>query len=328
MRTYEPIQKLNYGPLDPKVNLLPDFFTGFEPQRRGEIVAEEAKFYRGITEPYSVDGKLEKHYTSFLASDGYEVPVKVYRPKNARDDLPALIFIHGGGFKTCSVETHDFVPSYIAANAGILVFSVEYRLAPENKFPAGLEDCYQAVRWVSENAKRFGVDATRVMVGGDSSGGTFSAAIAQMARERGDVSIAKQILIYPATEFTGTIRKRSAEVYTMVGASGDEPASPISPLMTEYLNDPEKEVWNPYVSPMLANDLSGLPEALFIEAECDALVDDGLIYAKLLRDAGVPAVCKVYDGMPHAFVLRTYDETFAALDEICRFIGARRHDHV
>lgn len=323
MRTYEPIQKLNYGPLDPKVNLLPDFFTGFEPQRRSEIVAEEAKFYHGITEPYSVDDKLDKHYTSFKADDGYEIPVKVYRPKKAKGELPALVFIHGGGFKTCSVETHDFVPSYIAANAGILVYNVEYRLAPEYKFPAGLEDCYQAVQWISKNTKQLGVDPNCIMVGGDSSGGTFSAAITQMARVRGDISIAKQILIYPATEFTGTIKKRSAEVYTMVGSSGDEPVSPISPLMMEYLNDPEKEVWNPYVSPMLAEDFSGLPEALFIEAECDALVDDGLIYAKLLQDAGVPVNCKVYNGMPHAFVLRTYDETFAALDEICRFIGAR-----
>ena len=323
MHTYEPIQKLNYGPLDSKVNLLPDFFTGFEPKRRSEIVAEEAKFYHGITAPYSVDDKLDKHYTSFKADDGYEVPVKVYRPKAAKGELPALIFIHGGGFKTCSVETHDFVPSYIAANAGILAFNVEYRLAPEHKFPVGLEDCYQAVQWVFKNAKQLGADTNHIMVGGDSSGGTFSAAIAQMAHSRGDVSIAKQILIYPATEFTGTIKKRSAEVYTMVGSSGDEPASPISPLMLEYLSDPEKEVWNPYVSPMLAEDLSGLPEALFIEAECDALVDDGLIYAKLLQDAGVPVTCKVYNGMPHAFVLRTYDETFAALDEICQFIDAR-----
>lgn len=321
MKKYEPIQKCSYGPLDPKVDLLPDFFTGFDPARRKEIIAKESGFYHGITAPYSVDSQLDKYYTSFAAKDGNEIPVKIYRPKEKGDMLPALVFIHGGGFKTCSVETHDFVPSYLAAKAGVMAFSIEYRLAPEYKFPIGLEDCYQAIQWIIDNAAKLCVDASRIIVCGDSSGGTFSAAITLMAKERKDFSIAKQVLIYPATEFTGTIHKRSAEVYTMVGSTGkNKPVSAISPLMFDYLSDPEKEIWDPYVSPMFAQDLSELPEALFIEAECDALVDDGLIYAKLLRDAGVKVRCKVYSGMPHAFILRTYEETFMALDEICSFI--------
>ena len=322
MKHYEPIEKLAYGPLDKKVNLLPDFFTDFVPQRRAQIVAEEAKFYKGITAPYSVSGRLDTAWARFSTGDGYEVPVKTYRPKDAEGTLPALVFFHGGGFKTCSVETHDFVPAYLAANAGVMAFSVDYRLAPEDKFPTGLEDCYQAIVWIVRHADALKVDPRRITVCGDSSGGNFAAAITQLARKRRDVAIEKQVLIYPALEFTGTIKKRSAEVYAMVGAKehATTGASRIMPLMWDYLEDPEREVYNPLVSPVLAESFANLPEALFIQAECDALADDGLIYAKLLADAGVPVTSKVYKGMPHAFILRTYDETFEALDEICKFL--------
>lgn len=316
MEKYRPIVTCDYGPLDPKVSLEPDFFTGFEPARRKEIVAEEAAFYHGITQPYSVDAGLEKYDTSFRAGDGYEVPVKVYRPKGAKGDLPALFFFHGGGFMTCSVETHDYVPSYLAAKAGVMCFSVEYRLAPEYKYPMGLLDCYGACKWAVEQARRFRIDPERLIVCGDSSGGNFAAAIALMARERGDLKLWKQVLIYPALEFAGTVEKRSAQVYAPVGGVSEGP----SPMLRAYLSDPAKEVSDPLVSPVLADRFDGLPPALFIEAECDALVDDGLIYAKLLQDAGVPVECAVYKGMPHAFILRTYEETFQALDRICVFL--------
>ncbi len=324
MKQYEPIVKLQYGPLNAKVNLLPDFFTNFVPERRAEIVAEEAAFYHGITEPYSVNSRLDVAWTRFTADDGYEVPVKTYRPKTAKGSLSALVFFHGGGFKTCSVETHDFVPAYLAANANVMAFNVEYRLAPEDKFPIGLEDCYQAVRWIAQNAKSLGVDASRLTVCGDSSGGNFAAVITLLARERKEFTIDKQVLIYPALDFSGTIKKRSAEVYTMVGAKPDAHAISVSPLMLEYLPDPERQVTDPLVSPILAESFENLPQALFIEAECDALADDGLIYANLLQQAGVPVTCKVYEGMPHAFILRTYEETFEALDEICRFLNAEQ----
>lgn len=320
MKHYEPIQTPDYGPLDKKVNLLPDFFTDFVPERRAEIVAAEAAFYHGITAPYSVVGRLDTAWTHFSAADGYPIPVKTYRPKNAAGTLPALVFFHGGGFKTCSVETHDFVPAYLAANAGVMAFSVEYRLAPEYKFPTGLEDCYQAVVWITRHADALKIDPSRIAVCGDSSGGNFAAAITMLARKRRDVAIDRQVLIYPALEFTGTIKKRSAEAYAMVGSKERANDSKIMPLMWDYLEDPEREVFNPLVSPVLAESFANLPKALFIQAECDALTDDGLIYAKLLADADVPVTCEIYKGMPHAFILRTYNETFEALDVICKFL--------
>ncbi len=316
MKKYEPIVSCKYGKLADKVKLEPDFFTGFQPERRQEIVKKEAEFYHSITEPYSVDDQLDKYYIQVTAKDGYSIPVKVYMPKKRNEKIPALVFIHGGGFMTCSVETHDFVPSYIAAKTGSCVYNVEYRLAPEYKFPVGVEDCYEVLRWVFDHAEELGIDRKRLMVGGDSSGGNFSAVLTLLSRERKEFNIEKQILIYPALDFSGTIYKKSAEVYTMVGS--DEDGS--SPMLDAYLKDVKKEVLNPYVSPLLAENLEELPQALFIEAECDALIDDGLIYAKRLQDAGVCVECHIYIGMPHAFILRTYEETFQALDEICRFV--------
>lgn len=315
MGKYEPIMPCAYGKLDPKVSLEPDFFTGFQPERRKEIVAEEAKFYHSITQPYSVDDQLEKYYTSFRAADGCEIPIKVYRPKEAVSPLPVVMFFHGGGFMTCSVETHDYVPSYLAAKAGVVCVNVEYRLAPEYKFPVGLEDCYAACRYVVMEADAFGIDPMRMAVCGDSSGGNFAAALTMMARDRGDLKLWKQILIYPATELANVVERQSAKVYAPVGGESDGP----SPMLVAYLKDLE-QARDPLVSPMLADRFDDLPPALFIEAECDSLVDDGLIYAKLLQDAGVAVECQIYTGMPHAFILRTYEETFAALDRICAFL--------
>ena len=313
---FKPYMKSDYGKLADKVNLLPDFFTGFQPERREEIVSAEAKFYHSITEPYSVDDRVDKFYTGFTSYDGCEIKMKVYMPKNITGAIPGWVFAHGGGWMTCSVETHDFVPSYVAANAGIVCFSIEYRLAPEHKFPTGFEDCYAAIKHIAANAENYHVDTARISVGGDSSGGNYAAALALMARDRKEIRLDKQVLIYPATDLTGTVKKASAEVYAPVGASDDAPAVSFSEI---YCTEP-KEAFSPYVSMLLADDLRGLPPALFIQAECDSLCDDGLMYAQRLHDAGVAVECEIYKGMPHAFILRTYEETFAALDRICAYL--------
>ncbi len=317
MKEYAPFLKCNYGKLDPKVILEPDFFTGFDPIHRKEIVAAEAEFYHSITKKYSMDSKIEKYYINVAARDDYNIPVKVYRPIKIEPSCPALIFIHGGGFITCSPETHDFVPAYIAANTGFVCFNVDYRLAPEHKFPKGVEDCYDVAKWINLHAYELGIDNSKLCIGGDSSGGNFAAVLTQMTKESGELSFWKQVLIYPATDFSCGIPKQSAAVYTMVGAD-DEGKSPS--FLELYLPDGE-DVKNPQVSPLLHEDLSNLPTALFIQAECDSLCDDGLYYAKALQDAGVKVQCEIYKGMPHAFILRTYDETFEALNSICRFLN-------
>lgn len=316
---YEPLIQSAYGPLAAKVSLDPDFFTGLKPECRKAATDREAAFYRSITDSFSVDSVLDKHYVSVTARDGAVIPVKVYRAKNAKAQAPALLFIHGGGFITCTPETHDFVPAYIAAKTGTVCFSPDYRLAPEHKFPTGLNDCGDVLRWMGENAGALGLDAGRIAVGGDSSGGNFTAALTQSMRAADGVKIQKQVLIYPALDFSGDVPKKSAQVYAMVGTAGDEGAAPEPTFLERYLS-PGDDVRDPRISPLLARDFSGLPEALFIQAECDALCDDGLIYAKLLQDAGVKVQCVLYSGMPHAFILRTYTETFEALNRICAFL--------
>ena len=316
VKVYEPIMQCEYGQLADKVCLDPDYFTGFDPARRKEIVTQEAKFYRSITDSFSVDDQLEKKYIDFPSYDGAQIAMKYYLPLRHSDKKrPVLVFIHGGGYKTCSVETHDFVPSYLAANADLVAFSVEYRLAPEYKFPVGLYDCYEAIRWVFAHAEQFGIDTARIAVGGDSGGGNFSAALAILAKQRGEFTLDKQVLIYPATDMSGTVKKKSASIYAPIGGND-------SPNPYEEYTGTGADLRNPLLSPMLAEDHSGLPKALFIEAECDPLVDDGLIYANLLQQAGVEVEYHVYKGMPHAFILRTYTETFDALNKICNFLKA------
>lgn len=317
MKKMDIITECKYGPLDPKVNLEPDFFTCFEASKRDEIVKEEAKFYKELTNPYSVDDKINMRYVYFKTKDGAEIPIKVYEPKNMDKPLPVVVFFHGGGFITCSVETHNFVPAYIASKANVIVCSVEYRLAPEYKFPIGLEDCYESIKWIIANKEELNIDVSKLMVCGDSSGASFSAVLCLMAKDRKEFEISNQILIYPATDFTGTVYKKSEEVYVPVGADSDSGKG--VDIIALYTN-PSDDLSNPFISPLFAEDVEGLPPALFIEAECDALLDDGLMYAKKLKDAGVSVDYKIYEGMPHAFILRTYEETFEALNYICDYI--------
>lgn len=320
--TFRPYEELSYGPLDPKVSLEPDFFSDFVAERRAEIVEREASFYRKITEPYSVSDQIDTSWTSFTSSDGVEIPIKCYRPRSAApsDSLPCVMFFHGGGWKTCSVETHDYVPSYLAAHAQVMCLSVEYRLAPEHKFPCGLEDCYAACMWASSHASELGLDHSRMVVAGDSSGGNFAAVVAQMAQKRGNFSLTGQVLIYPVCDLEDlVVQKRSPGIY---GPLRGEDLGP-SPLACDYLSCPEEQVKDPRFAPLLAEDLSGLPPALFILAECDSLVDDGLYYAQRLVNAGVDVKVRVWQGMPHAFILRTYEETFEALETIAAWLKER-----
>lgn len=313
---YVPICRCDYGPLDPKVDLKPDFFTGFDPEQRNEITEKEAQFYHSITRAYSVDERLDKRYFDVLSNDGYHIKIKEYRPRGNKDSLSAVVFFHGGGFVTCSVETHDYVPSYLAANANVACFSVEYRLAPEAKFPLGIEDCYTACKYIASQAKELNITAEKLAVMGDSSGGNFAAVLCLMARERKEFQIYKQVLIYPVTDIGNLVSKKSLTVYGGENSNKKEPAW----YLKSYLPTVKKYERNPYVSPMWANNFEKLPPALLIGAECDCLLDDGLIYVNLLKQDNVPVEFHIYRGMPHAFILRTYPETFQALITIAEYL--------
>ena len=222
------------------------------------------------------------------------VPVRVYWPQSV-SPLPILVYYHGGGWVLLDIETYDAALRALTMASGCIVASVEYRLAPENPYPAPLDDCYAATKYIAENAHEFGADASRLAVGGDSAGGNLAAAVTLLARERGGPDIHFQLLIYPATDFsadTGSIQEfADGHFLTRAGMRW---------FWQQYAVDAE-EGRNHLVSPILARDLSGLPPAFVITAECDVLRDQGEAYAQRLEESGVPVRLKRYDGAIHGF---------------------------
>jgi acetyl esterase len=239
-----------------------------------------------------------------------EIPVRIYRPAG-EGPFPVLVFFHGGGWVICNLETHDGLCRRLANATGCVVVSVDYRLAPEHKFPAAPEDCYAATRWVAEHAAEIKADSARIAVGGDSAGGNLAAVVTLMARERGGPPLVFQLLIYPATDFEARTPSLQ-ENATGYGLSLDD----MRWFASHYLNSAEERK-HPLASPMQAEDLSGLPPALVITAEYDPLRDEGELYGARLREAGVPVTVSRYDGMIHGFLSapEPFEQTKQAIAE-------------
>jgi len=223
-----------------------------------------------------------------------EISIRVYSPKS-QTPSPALVYFHGGGWVLGDLESHDHVCRALANSASCVVLSVDYRLAPEHKFPAAVEDSYAATVWIADHADELGIDVSRIAVGGDSAGGNLAAVVSQMARDSGGPKLVFQLLIYPGTDMMMNL------------PSVDENAD--GPLLTKaamhwfvdnYLNG-EEDRTNPLASPLLASSLKDLPPAFIITAECDPLRDEGEAYALRLEEAGVPVEVEQYEGMPHGF---------------------------
>ncbi|MCZ6627965.1 MAG: alpha/beta hydrolase, partial [SAR324 cluster bacterium] len=224
-----------------------------------------------------------------------EIPARLYGPE-AAGALPLLVYLHGGGWVMGSLDTHDGACRRLAAQAGCLVVSVDYRLAPEHKFPAAVDDSVAAVEWIAAHAQELGANPARLAVGGDSAGGTLAAVCCQVARERSGPPIALQLLIYPATtmDFGTPSMKEHGEgqLLTLRGMQW---------FWDHYLNDPA-EAENPLVSPLKAHNLAALPPAHVVTCGYDPLRDEGEAYAKRLREAGVPTILKRYEGLMHGFL--------------------------
>jgi len=221
------------------------------------------------------------------------VKVRVYTPEGP-GPFPALVFFHGGGFVIGDLDSHDHVCRELAGGTGLVVVSVDYRLAPEHRFPAGIEDAMAVTRWVCAQASALGVDPARVAVGGDSAGGNFAAVIARRMRDEGQVRIAAQLLVYPATrldDVTTPSMVENAVGYRLERADMDW-------FRSLYLAS-DADGLNPDVSPLLARNLEGLAPALVQTCEYDPLRDEGEDYGKALEAAGVPTVVQRYDGTIH-----------------------------
>lgn len=231
---------------------------------------------------------------SIPGPDG-EIPVRVYTPEGT-GPFPALVFFHGGGWVIGSLDSHDNICRALANLMQGVVISVDYRLAPEHKFPVAVDDCYEATKWVFEHPSEFNIDSASIAVGGDSAGGNLSAVVSYLSSKRGIPKVAFQLLLYPGTHFSFDTdsHRENAEGYFLTKGS-------MIYFRDHYLDKPE-DVQNPLASPLLIDDLSGLPPATIITAEYDPLRDEGEAYANRLKEAGVPVTLTRYDGMIHGFV--------------------------
>lgn len=223
-----------------------------------------------------------------------EIPVRIYRPEGAPSGL--VCFFHGGGFVLCSLETHDELCRTLCRDSAAVVVSVDYRLAPEHRYPAAADDCYAALAWCAAEARRLGVDPARLAVAGDSAGGNLAAVTALRARDLGGPALCHQALIYPATHcrFDTDSYRDNAEGYFLT-------AEAMRWFWGHYLGDMARAA-EPYACPAEAASLTGLPPATILSAEYDPLRDEAEDYGRALRAAGVDVRVQRYDGMIHGFV--------------------------
>ena len=244
-----------------------------------------------------VDRAVGITYGTAPARDEHEIPLRIYRPRALRDsrtDVPVVMWFHGGGWVLGNVVGYDPVCSFIAAEVGCVVVSVDYRMAPEHRAPVAVEDCVDATTWVGVNGDVLRADTSRMAVAGDSAGGNLAAVVAQVLRDHGDTRLRHQALIYPATDLT------------MASPSIREHAN--APVLTKRSMDAFRDHYvpaghdlhDPLLSPLFGR-LDGLPPALVQTADLDPIRDDGIRYAAALRDAGVPTRLTNYLKMPHGF---------------------------
>jgi acetyl esterase len=259
------------------------------PTEARRVAAESLTPVEGTAEPVRSVENLR-----IPGAEG-DIPIRVYTPDSPAP-RPAMVYFHGGGWVVCDLDTHDVVCRAIARRAGAVVIAVDYRLAPEHKFPAAVDDCYAATVWVAANSDRLGIDRNRITVGGDSAGGNLGAVVSLKSRDENGPAIALQAMVYPVTDlssFETPSYQEFADGYQLTKAA-------MVWFREHYLRSPQ-DARHPHASPLLASDLRRLAPALIITAECDPLRDEGEAYAERLTAAGVPVTSTRYAGMIHPF---------------------------
>lgn len=230
------------------------------------------------------------------SADGQPLHARLYAPSHASAHrrLPALLYLHGGGFVIGSVETHDSLCRQLALRSGGAVLALDYRLAPEHRFPTAVNDAWAALRWLAGHADSLGLDGRRLAVGGDSAGGTLAAVDALLARDHG-LALTLQLLVTP-----GTAARADTDSHRRYGRGYLLDGSTIEWFFSQYIGEAEREDWR--FAPLLAPELDGVAPACVILAECDPLVDEGQAYADRLRAAGVAVELELVRGVTHEFI--------------------------
>ncbi|MHC5262734.1 alpha/beta hydrolase [Streptomyces sp. UC4497] len=288
-------------PLDPDIAaFLRSLQQGDAPEPGGNAAAQARARLRALT----VDARVPTTrpevatVTSTVLADS--VPARVYRP-HALTPVPTVVYLHGGGWVAGDLDTHDVHARTLCRDVDAVVVSVDYRLAPEHRFPAAVEDAYAALTWVARHVDAFGCDPARLVVGGDSAGATLSAVCAQQAHVDG-LPLAAQLLVYPSTDMAGAYPSRTEN-----GEGHFLTTTELHWFFEQYLgagpSDPASAAYgdDPRVAPLRAKDLSGLAPAVVATAEYDPLRDEGDAYAEALRGAGVRLAHRRFDGLVHGF---------------------------
>lgn len=272
-----------------------------------------------ITEVFGFRGPEVRRVRDLaITGPGGDVPARLYVPRGATERGPLVVYFHGGGFVDGNLDSIDGVCRFLSAESRIRLLSVAYRKAPEHPFPTAVEDARSALSWAQENAHTFGVDPSRIGVGGDSSGANLAAVVCLLARDDGGPPPVSQLLIYPVVDAT-----RKTESYFLFGERFGLTAAKYEWFLDHYATQDQRADFR--VSPLLANDLSKLPSAHILTAGFDILHDEGAAYAERLRDAGVSVDYRCSDDLFHGFI-RFYEiipSARSALEEAA--ISLRQH---
>jgi acetyl esterase len=277
-------------PVHPQAQMVLDFMadTGFTFEG---LTADELRARANMAVPSPIE--LPSITDRTVPGPAGDIPVRIYRPSD-EVGLPVVVFFHGGGWVIGDLESHDHMARAIASKADCVVVAVDYRLAPEHKFPAAADDAWAALEYVATHADELGVDAARIAVAGDSAGGNLAAVVSVQARDAEHVEVIQQVLLYPVTD--GACDRPSmtenAEGYMLTRGAMD--------WFHEQYAGSEDDLTDPRYSPIYG-DLAGVAPAVVVTAEFDPLRDQGEAYAVALTDAGVDVVHTTYEGMIHGF---------------------------
>jgi len=283
-------------PLDPQVvaflerynaNSLPSL-EGVEPQVLRDMEKGNLNFNLKVEAVKKVENRI-------LPLAGRDIPVRIYTPEG-KAPYPALVFYHGGGWVLGSLDNYDSVCRVLTNFAHCVVVSVDYRLAPEHKFPAAVEDAYDSLQWIADHHQEFNINPNLLAVGGDSAGGNLAAVACIIAKERKTPKIAYQLLIYPSTGFKEEppSMRENSEGYMLTRE--------LMEWFRKHYFNTEEEMQHPYASPIFYPHLEGLPPAMIVTAQYDPLRDVGKAYADKLEEKGVEVTYRNYEGLIHGFI--------------------------
>ena len=280
-------------PLDPQARAVMDQLEALGLSPHNTVSLVEAR-KNSNSRPRAPGPEVAKVENRSIPGVGPDIPVRIYTPAG-NGPFPALSWFHGGGWVVGDLDTADGTARHLTVQTGCVVASVDYRLAPEAKFPAAADDCYAATQWIAQNAAAINVDPARIAVGGESAGGNLAAVVSLMAKDRGGPPLVFQLLVYPVTawDFSTGSYSQNSDGYSLTTVA-------MKWYWNHYLSS-EADAANPYAAPQVAKDLTGLPPALTITAEFDPLRDEGEAYGQRLQAAGVNSTNSRYDGMIHGF---------------------------